>query len=137
MFVAPDSFPFSQSILFLLAVMVGGAGWVLGPLVGAAVIVLLPELLSALAEYRLLFFGVLLLVVLWLAPEGIVGTLARCLRRVDTRRAARHGLRRRARSCAGAARRALAGRRPRHRLRRRRAANDVSFDRRARRRSPA
>ena len=31
MFVAPDSFPFSQSILFLLAVIVGGAGWVLGP----------------------------------------------------------------------------------------------------------
>ena len=31
MFVAPDSFPFSQSILFLLAVIVGGAGWVFGP----------------------------------------------------------------------------------------------------------
>ena len=44
-FVAPDSFPFSQSILFLLAVIVGGAGWVLGPVVGAAVIVVLPELL--------------------------------------------------------------------------------------------
>ena len=46
MFVAPDSFPFSQSILFLLAVIVGGAGWVLGPVVGAAIIVLLPEMLS-------------------------------------------------------------------------------------------
>jgi len=46
MFVAPDSFPFSQSILFLLAVIVGGSGWVLGPLVGAAVTVLLPEMLS-------------------------------------------------------------------------------------------
>src|SRR5262249_30134759 len=37
MFVAPDSFPFSQSILFLLAVIVGGAGWVFGPVVGAAI----------------------------------------------------------------------------------------------------
>jgi len=55
MFVAPDSFPFSQSILFLLAVIVGGAGFVLGPLIGAAVTVMLPELLSHLAEYRLLF----------------------------------------------------------------------------------
>ncbi len=70
MFVAPDSFPFSQSILFLLAVIVGGAGWVLGPVVGAAISVIGPELLSGLAEYRLLFFGILLLVVLWLAPEG-------------------------------------------------------------------
>ncbi len=83
MFVAPDSFPFSQSILFLLAVIVGGAGWVLGPVVGATVTVMLPELLSNLAEYRLLFVGVLLLVVLWLAPEGIIGTLARYIRRGD------------------------------------------------------
>ncbi len=82
-FVAPDSFPFSQSILFLLAVIVGGAGWTLAPVVGAAVIVLLPELISHLAEYRLLVFGALLLVVLWLAPEGVIGTLARLSRRYD------------------------------------------------------
>jgi branched-chain amino acid transport system ATP-binding protein len=84
MFVAPDSFPFSQSILFLLAVIVGGAGWVLGPAVGATITIMLPELLSHLAEYRLLFVGALLLVVLWLAPEGVIGTLARYLRRKDT-----------------------------------------------------
>ena len=83
MFVAPDSFPFSQSILFLLAVIVGGAGWVLGPVVGAVVTVMLPELLSSFAEYRLLMVGTLLLVVLWIAPEGVIGTLARYFRRID------------------------------------------------------
>jgi branched-chain amino acid transport system ATP-binding protein len=87
MFVAPDSFPFSQSILFLLAVVLGGAGWVLGPVVGAAISVIGPEMLSALAEYRLLFFGCLLLVVLWLAPQGVLGTLARFLPRRDSRSA--------------------------------------------------
>jgi ABC-type branched-subunit amino acid transport system ATPase component/ABC-type branched-subunit amino acid transport system permease subunit len=81
MFVAPDSFPFSQSILFLLAVIVGGAGFVFGPVVGALVTVLIPELLSGLAEYRLLFVGILLLVVLWIAPEGVIGTVVRYLRR--------------------------------------------------------
>jgi ABC-type branched-subunit amino acid transport system ATPase component len=45
------------------------------------VAVLLPELLAPVAEYRLLFFGTLLLMVLWLAPDGIVGTLARLRRR--------------------------------------------------------
>ncbi|WJR82042.1 branched-chain amino acid ABC transporter ATP-binding protein/permease [Bradyrhizobium sp. NP1] len=79
MFVAPDSFPFSQSILFLLAVIVGGAGSLFGPVVGAAITVLLPELLSQLAEYRLLFVGALLLTVLWLAPEGVIGLFARLL----------------------------------------------------------
>ena len=83
--------------------IVGGAGWVLGPVVGAVVTVLLPELLSALAEYRLLFFGALLLVVLWLAPEGVIGTLARCLRRRDPRPRRRRRLRRRRASSAGAA----------------------------------
>ncbi|MET0277767.1 MAG: branched-chain amino acid ABC transporter ATP-binding protein/permease, partial [Pseudorhodoplanes sp.] len=87
MFVAPSNFPFSQSILFLLAVIVGGAGWTLGPVVGAAISVVLPEILSGLAEYRLLFFGGLLLVVLWLAPDGVIGTVAKLWRRIDPRNA--------------------------------------------------
>jgi branched-chain amino acid transport system ATP-binding protein len=86
-FVAPSSFPFSQSILFLLAVVVGGAGYTLGPVLGAAVIVVLPELIAPVAEYRLLVFGALLLGVLWLAPEGILGTLARVWRRPPWRAA--------------------------------------------------
>jgi branched-chain amino acid transport system ATP-binding protein len=75
-FIAPSSFPFSQSILFLLVVVLGGAGRTLGPLVGAAVVVLLPELLASLAEYRLLVFGAGLLIVLWIAPGGIAGAVA-------------------------------------------------------------
>lgn len=81
LFIAPSSFPFTQSILFVLSVVVGGAGTVLGPLFGALVTVLLPETLAGLAEYRLLFFGLATLVVLWLVPAGIVGSLARLLPR--------------------------------------------------------
>jgi branched-chain amino acid transport system ATP-binding protein len=76
-FVSPSGFTFSQSILYLLAVIVGGAGTTLGPLVGAAMVVLLPQLLASLAEYQVLFFGAVLLLVLWLAPEGIVGEIRR------------------------------------------------------------
>ena len=86
-FVSPESFPFFQSITFLLVVLIGGAGTVLGPVAGAVVVVLLPEILSFLAEYRLLFFGALLLLVLWLVPEGIVGAVERRLRRAATRTA--------------------------------------------------
>jgi branched-chain amino acid transport system ATP-binding protein len=85
MFVAPDSFPFSQSILFLLAVIVGGAGSLFGPAVGAVITVLLPEMLSQLAEYRLLFVGALLLAVLWVAPEGVIGLFARFLPKRSSR----------------------------------------------------
>lgn len=86
-FISPESFPFLQSILFLLVVIIGGTGTVLGPVVGALVVVLLPEFLSALAEYRLLFMGGLLLVVLLLAPRGIVGEIERRLRKIDPRTA--------------------------------------------------
>jgi ABC-type branched-subunit amino acid transport system ATPase component/ABC-type branched-subunit amino acid transport system permease subunit len=83
-FVTPSTFAFLQSILFVLVVMVGGAGTVAGPLIGAAVVVLLPEALAGLAEYRLLFFGGLMLLVLWVAPEGIVGAAARLVARRAT-----------------------------------------------------
>ena len=80
-FVTPSTFAFSQSILFVLVVIIGGAGSLAGPLVGATLVVLLPEFLAALAEYRLLFFGALLLVVLWLAPDGVVGVVQRLMTR--------------------------------------------------------
>ena len=84
-FISPESFPFLQSILFLLVAIIGGIGTVLGPVAGALVVVLLPEFLSALAEYRLLFVGVLLLVVLVATPRGVVGELERRVRRIDER----------------------------------------------------
>nr|WP_310321600.1 ATP-binding cassette domain-containing protein [Hydrogenophaga palleronii] len=76
-FVTPHTFGFLQSILFVLVVMLGGAGSVAGPLVGALIVGLLPELLSGMEEYRLLIFGVLLLVVLWAAPDGVAGLVRR------------------------------------------------------------
>jgi ABC-type branched-subunit amino acid transport system ATPase component/ABC-type branched-subunit amino acid transport system permease subunit len=71
--ITPHTFGFGQSILFVLVLMLGGTGRAMGPIAGAMVVGLLPELLSSLEEYRLLFFGALLLVVLWVAPTGIVG----------------------------------------------------------------
>ena len=76
-FISPESFPFFQSILFVLVVMVGGAERVAGPIVGALIVVMLPEALSFLAQYRLLFVGLLLLSVLLIAPVGFVGLIGR------------------------------------------------------------
>ncbi|MDM0012594.1 ATP-binding cassette domain-containing protein [Variovorax sp. J22P168] len=87
-FVTPSTFGFGQSILFVLVVVIGGAGSVAGPLAGAIIVALLPELLASLEEYRLLFFGALLLVVLWAAPEGAVGTWQRLRMRWSRRKGA-------------------------------------------------
>jgi len=75
LFISPSTFPFSQSILFVLVVIIGGTGTLWGPILGAIIVVLLPEVLSPLAEYRLLIFAALLLAVLWGAPRGILGEI--------------------------------------------------------------
>ena len=70
-FISPDNFTLLQSILFLLLAILGGVGTLTGPALGAVVIAGLPELLAGLAEYRLMIFGVLLIAILWLRPEGL------------------------------------------------------------------
>ena len=81
-FVTPSTFPFFQSIVFVLVVIIGGAGRLYGPLIGAVVVVGLPEVLSGFAEYRLLMFGIMLLAVLLYAPGGITGVVAARFKRL-------------------------------------------------------
>jgi branched-chain amino acid transport system ATP-binding protein len=80
-FISPENFDLLLSIQFLLLVILGGLETRAGPLVGALVIAALPEALSGLAEYRLLFFGTLLFLILAVMPKGIAGTVGRLLLR--------------------------------------------------------
>ena len=74
-YVSPDSFTLQTSILFLLIVLFGGLGILAGPLVGALVLVLLPELLREFLDYRLIFYGGLLLGSIYFLPRGAVGAV--------------------------------------------------------------
>jgi ABC-type branched-subunit amino acid transport system ATPase component/ABC-type branched-subunit amino acid transport system permease subunit len=76
-FVSPDSFTMQASILFLLVVLFGGLGRVAGPVVGAIVLILLPETLHRFGDYRLVMYGLLLLGSIAFLPEGVVGLVAR------------------------------------------------------------
>ncbi|MEB3212877.1 MAG: ATP-binding cassette domain-containing protein [Leptolyngbyaceae bacterium] len=78
-FVSPDSFTFHRSILFLLIVILGGLGTAEGALIGAIALGILPEFFQDFAQYQLLFFGLLLLGVLWLAPNGVTSLINRWL----------------------------------------------------------
>lgn len=72
-YINPDSFRIFDSVFILLAVLFGGAGTTLGPVVGAAVILILPEMLHGFDKYRLIVYGGLILVTLYWAPKGVVG----------------------------------------------------------------
>ena len=75
-FVSPDSFTTQTSILFLLVILFGGLGRVMGPVVGALVLIVLPELLHQFSDYRLILYGGLLLGSIYFLPGGVVGALA-------------------------------------------------------------
>jgi ABC-type branched-subunit amino acid transport system ATPase component/ABC-type branched-subunit amino acid transport system permease subunit len=76
-YLSPDSFTLQTSILFLLIVLFGGLGTIAGPLVGSIALVLLPELIRAFTDYRLLLYGSLLLLSVYFLPRGLVGAFAR------------------------------------------------------------
>ena len=76
-YISPDSFTLQTSILFLLALLFGGTGYVAGPVVGSLVFTLLPELLTGVADYRLILYGGLLMLSIYWLPSGVVGALHR------------------------------------------------------------
>jgi branched-chain amino acid transport system ATP-binding protein len=84
-YISPDSFTLQTSILFLLALLFGGTGYVAGPVVGSLVFTLLPELLTGLADYRLILYGGLLMLSIYWLPAGVVGALHRIFPRSGDR----------------------------------------------------
>ena len=70
--VFPANFLFQESINILAMVILGGVGNLLGVILGATIIVALPEIFRDLALYRLLVFGLLLLVLMIFRPHGLV-----------------------------------------------------------------
>ena len=84
-YVNPDTFSFSDSIRFLLMVILGGSGTTLGPLIGAGILTWIPNLLQAFGKWQLFVYGALLAAVIFLMPKGIIGTLNSWLRALMSR----------------------------------------------------
>lgn len=74
-FVNPDAFVFLVSVLYLTMNVVGGMGTLAGPVLGALIFTVMPELLRAFAEYKEFLSGALLLGFLVFFPRGLVGIL--------------------------------------------------------------
>jgi len=72
-FIMPQNFGFGQSILILCMVVFGGIGTRWGPLVGAALLGILPEISRPIMEYRTLLYGLLLVAMMRFQPSGLLG----------------------------------------------------------------
>lgn len=71
-FINPASFTFMESALILAVVVLGGLGSILGVVLGAAVLILLPEYLRSFEEYRMLIFGASMVLMMVFRPQGLI-----------------------------------------------------------------
>lgn len=79
-FVNPASFTFLESAIILSIVVLGGMGSIVGVICGALILILMPEYLRALSEYRMLAFGGILVVMMIFKPDGIISNVRRSYR---------------------------------------------------------
>jgi branched-chain amino acid transport system permease protein len=75
----PEQYVFLQSAFLLAAIVLGGMGTVVGVLLGATILQLLPEKLRFFSEYRLMLFALVLIIMMRLRPEGLVPSSRRQL----------------------------------------------------------
>jgi len=71
-FISPACFKFMESATILCIVVLGGMGSITGVILGAFVLILLPEYLRAFSEYRMLLFGAALVAVMVFRPQGMI-----------------------------------------------------------------
>jgi branched-chain amino acid transport system permease protein len=76
-FINPASFTFLESAIILSIVVLGGMGSIAGVIIGAFVLILLPEYLRAFSEYRMLIFGAILVMTMVFRPQGFISSVRR------------------------------------------------------------
>ncbi len=74
-YITPDAFTLDLSILFFIAILIGGRGSVLGPLLGTILLTVLPEFAAPLVAWSTFLYAVLLLVIVLAIPGGIAEIL--------------------------------------------------------------
>ena len=74
-YITPDAFTFDLSVLFFIAILIGGRGSILGPLLGTIILTALPEFAAPLVAWSTFLYAVLLLVIVLAVPGGIAEML--------------------------------------------------------------
>ena len=76
-FINPASFTFMESAIILCIVVLGGMGSIIGVILAALILSLMPEFLREFSEYRMLMFGAVLVVMMVFRPQGLVSRVQR------------------------------------------------------------
>ncbi|MEM7047484.1 MAG: branched-chain amino acid ABC transporter permease [Pseudomonadota bacterium] len=71
-FIAPNNFTFGDSLIMVSIILLGGIGSIPGIILAAAIVIILPEKLQAIEEYRFLIFAVGVILILLFRPNGLI-----------------------------------------------------------------
>src|SRR6266850_4270875 len=74
-YITPDAFTIDLSVLFFIAILIGGRGSIIGPLLGTILLTVLPEFAAPLVAWSTFLYAVLLLVIVLAIPGGIAEIL--------------------------------------------------------------
>ncbi len=74
-YITPDAFTFEMSVLFFIAILIGGRGSILGPALGTIILTALPEFAAPLVQWSTFLYATLLLVIVLVIPGGIADLL--------------------------------------------------------------
>ncbi len=82
LYISPETFTFTNSLLALLAVVFGGIGTIWGPVIGAGILTVLGEVMRDSGAYQLILYAIGIIAVLMLVPHGVSGLAADAARRL-------------------------------------------------------
>ncbi|MFP5338993.1 MAG: ABC transporter permease subunit [Gammaproteobacteria bacterium] len=80
-YITPDAFTFDLSVMFFIAVLIGGRGRIVGPMVATVVLTILPEIAAPLVAWSTFAYGLLLLLVVLLVPGGMADYIDRIFKK--------------------------------------------------------
>ncbi|MEA3362002.1 MAG: branched-chain amino acid ABC transporter permease [Thermodesulfobacteriota bacterium] len=90
-FINPASFTFMESAIMLSIVVLGGMGSILGVILGAFILILLPEYMRAFSEYRMLVFGASMTLMMIFRPQGLISGLRQTYKYRETKEEINNG----------------------------------------------
>lgn len=85
-YISPETFTRATSTSFLTMVLFGGSGTVAGPILGAGILSVFSEMIQAFGEYQMLIYGVLIILVVLFAPQGLMGIINNVWNKIRGRR---------------------------------------------------
>ena len=85
-FISPDTFSYDLSVIFFVMVLLGGSGSLWGPIIGSILLQFVGDYLQQFGSYQMIIYSIVIVVLVFFMPHGIVGTWNRFWEQIKQKR---------------------------------------------------